>query len=207
MDHKHQHIRKHFQIKDPIIYKAMKNLKIEQWITPHSPKSGKHYFEHLTGDIIGQQLSGKAANTIYSRFKALFPGNKIEPQKLLKIPDQTLRNAGLSWAKASYVKNIARAYLDQTVKFDKFSDLPDQEIIEELTTIKGVGPWTAEMFLMFTLGRENVFSHGDLGLKKGFCLLYKIETPSRDQIEKVITKWSPYKSYASITLWHSLENT
>lgn len=206
MKNKHQKIRDHFQKVDPVIHKAMENLNFDDWISPNTKQDPESYFVHLTREIIGQQLSGKAASKIYSRFELLFTNKKVHPKKLLKLNDQILRDAGLSWAKASYVKNIARAYLDKSVKFHQFTILPDEEIIKELTTIKGIGPWTAEMFLIFTLGREDVFSFGDLGLKKGIAKLYQKENPTRTQIERVIKKWTPYKSYGSITLWHSLEN-
>lgn len=205
MKNKHQKVRDHFRKVDPVIHKAMENLNFDDWVHSNRKQDPKSYFVHLTREIIGQQLSGKAASTIYSRFESLFTNKKVHPKKLLKLNDQILRDAGLSWAKASYVKNIARAYLDKSVKFHQFSILPDEEIIKELTTIKGIGPWTAEMFLIFTLGREDVFSFGDLGLKKGFAKLYQKENPTKSQIERVIKKWTPYKSYGTITLWHSLE--
>lgn len=203
----HQKIRLHFKKVDPIIHAAMVDLDFDVWIKPRKEKrgNGKDYFSALTREIIGQQLSGKAANAIIKRFKSLLKNEIIDPQKLLKIPDQKLRDVGMSWAKAKYVKNIAEVYLTNTVKFDQFDKLSDEEIIKELTTIKGVGPWTAEMFLIFTLGREDIFSFGDLGLKKGFTKLYRVENPTKDQIEKVTSKWTPYRSYGSITLWHSLD--
>lgn len=203
---KNRKIREHFKKFDPIIYKAMHDLNFDEWIEPKKIKRGKDYFRALCREIIGQQLSGKAANAIYKRFVSLFEKNKIDPKKLIKTEDQTLRNLGMSWAKAKYVKNIADAYLTKSVQFDKLHKLSDEEVISQLITIKGVGPWTSEMFLIFTLGREDVFSYGDLGLKKGFAKLYKIEDPKKDQIEKVVKKWSPYKSYGSITLWHNLDS-
>ena len=122
------------------------------------------------------------------------------------MKDDALRNAGMSWAKVNYIKNIAEAYIKNAIQFDKFHILPDSEIITQLTSIKGIGNWTAEMFLMFTLGREDVFSHGDLGLRKGFTKIYKIENPSKDQIENVTSKWKPFRSYGSIALWHALDS-
>lgn len=201
-----QSVKNHFKKSDPIIHAAMEKLDFDEWIKPHNNHTGLYYFQRLCREIIGQQLSGKAASTINSRFEALFNGKEITPDNLLRFPDQTLRDAGMSWAKVSYVKNIATAYSLNSVAFDKFNMLTDEEIIKELTSIKGVGPWTAEMFLMFTLGREDVFSHGDLGLRKGFSKVYGIEKPTKIQIEEVVTKWSPYKSYGSFTLWHTLDN-
>ena len=199
-------VRNHFKKVDRVIYKSMKDLDFDEWIKPRKEKGGVDYFRALCREIIGQQLSGKAANAIYKRFLSLFNKGKVDAKKLVKTEDQTLRNLGMSWAKAKYVKNIAEAYLTKSVNFDNLHNLPDQEIINELVKIKGVGYWTSEMFLVFTLGRENVFSHGDLGLKKGFIKLYKIEDPTKEVIEKVVEKWSPYKSYGSITLWHSLDS-
>lgn len=204
---KHKKIRAHFKKVDPIIYKAMKGLDFDEWIKPHKDKTvkGSDYFSALCREIIGQQLSGKAATAIISRFNSLFHKSVADPKKLLKIKDQTLRDIGMSWAKAKYVKNIAEAYLKNTVQFNKLHELPDDEVVSQLTTIKGVGNWTAEMFLLFTLGREDVFSHGDLGLRKGFIKIYGIENPTKDQIEKVINRWIPLRSYGSITLWHTLD--
>jgi DNA-3-methyladenine glycosylase II len=204
---KHQKIRLHFKKVDPVIYAAMKNLDFDEWIKPHSEKrgNGSDYFSALCREIIGQQLSGKSATAIINRFNTLFNKSIIDPKKLIKLNDQVLRNVGMSWAKAKYVKNIADAYLTNTVQFSKLHKLPDEEVIEQLTTIKGIGNWTSEMFLIFTLGRENVFSHGDLGLRKGFAKLYQIENPTQKQIEKVVSKWIPFRSYGSIALWHTLD--
>src|SRR4030042_5370631 len=202
---KHQKIRLHFKKVDPVIYIAMKDLDFNDWINPLKQKSqdGDSYFRALCREIIGQQLSGKAATAILKRFTNLFEKGVIDPEKLIKMKDETLRNVGMSWAKVRYVKNIAEAYLSNSVQFNKLHKLPDEVIASQLTSIKGVGNWTAEMFLIFTLGREDVFSHGDLGLKKGFAKLYEIEKPTQEQIEKVTSKWKPFRSYGSITLWHT----
>ena len=201
-------IRLHFRKNDPIIFKAMENLDFDEWIKPRSEKrgNGSDYFSALCHEIIGQQLSGKSATAIINRFNALFDKSIIDPKKLMAIDDQILRNVGMSWAKTKYVKNIADAYLTNTVQFTNLHELSDEEVIEQLTTIKGIVNWTSEMFLIFTLGRENVYSHGDLGLRKGFAKLYRIENPTQKQIEKVVSKWIPFRSYGSITLWHTLDS-
>ena len=201
----HIAIRNHFKKTDPTIYSAMKTLNFDEWIEPRKERRGISYFSALCREIIGQQLSGKAASTIHGRFIQLFPNEKLDPELLLKIPDQTLRDAGMSWAKTRYVKNIAEAFINHTVQFDQLNRLEDEVIITQLTTIKGIGRWTAKMFLIFTLGRENVFSFGDLGLKRGIEKLYRLQNPTVDQVNKIIAPWSPYKSYGSIALWHSLE--
>jgi DNA-3-methyladenine glycosylase II len=201
-------VRQHFNKVDTVIHKAMEGVNFDDWIKPRKNKlNGNDYFIALCKEIIGQQLSGKAANAILRRFNQLFDDGEANAEKLIHMKDNALRNAGMSWSKASYVKNIAKAYLDKTVNFNKLNSLSNEEVIEELTTIKGVGPWTAEMFLIFTLGREDVFSYGDLGLKKGFSYLYQIENPTNEQIEKAVTKWTPYKTYGSITLWNSLDKS
>lgn len=206
MNKKNQKIRAHFKRVDPIIHSAMKDLDFDDWMKSHKSRvNGIDYFRALCREIIGQQLSGKAANAILKRFNALFDKEIVEPETLLKIKDETLRNVGMSWAKVKYVKNIAKAYTQNTVQFNKLHKLSDKEITSQLSAIKGVGNWTAEMFLIFTLGREDVFSHGDLGLRKGFSKLYKIDKPTKVQIEKVTSKWKPYRTYGSITLWHTLD--
>src|SRR4030042_5897133 len=110
----------------------------------------------------------------------------------------------MSWAKAGYIKNIARAFLDNK-KMTKLNELEDEEVIDELVKIKGIGRWTAEMFLIFTLGREDVFSPGDLGLRRGLEKLYNLKNPSRETVESIVNPWSPFRSYGSIGLWSSLE--
>lgn len=204
---KNSKVKMHFKKVDQVIYKAMENFDFDRWIKQHEQKSsdGSNYFRRLCREIVGQQLSGASANAINKRFQGLFDKKIIDPNRLVRMRDQTIRNVGMSWAKVAYVKNIARAYLTKTVQFSKLNNLEDEEVIDQLTSIKGIGNWTAEMFLIFTLGREDVFSHGDLGLRKGFSKLYKIVNPSKDQIEKVTQKWKPYRTYGSLTLWHALD--
>lgn len=202
----HRSIKLHFKKIDPVIYKFMVDLDFSNWLKPLVKKRIEHvYFAALCRAIVGQQLSGKAARTIHSRFQELFPKKQVNPKKALKLKDQKLRDAGLSWGKVSYIKDLAHKHLSREVKLNNLRDLTNEEVIEELTKVKGIGPWTSEMFLMFTLGRENVFSFGDLGLKKGIEKLYKLKSPTQKQIEKIIKPWTPYKTYGSITLWQSLE--
>ena len=199
-------ILSHFRKTDPAIFEIMKGVNFNEWIVSKKAKRGTIFFQALCREVIGQQLAGKAANAINKRFAKLFRKREITPDALLKLPNQTLRDTGMSWAKAGYVKNIADAYITKIVEFDKLYKMDDEEIVKQLTTIKGVGNWTAEMFLIFTLGREDVFSFGDLGLRKGFSKVYGVENPNKEQVEKVVSKWTPYKSYGSIALWQSLDN-
>lgn len=170
------------------------------------PKISNDYFSELCEIIINQQLSDKAAATIFARFKKLFPKEKIIPQVLLKLSDEKIRSCGTSNAKVSFLKDLAEKVLAEDLRFDGLDKLSDEKVITELIKVKGIGPWTAEMFLMFTLGREDVFSHGDLGLRNAIKKLYKFKKdPTKKQIEKIVNKWKPYRTYACRILWKSLE--
>lgn len=157
------------------------------------------YFHHLCREIIGQQLSGKVADVIYSRFLKLLK-NKITPENILKVSGDQIRAIGLSWSKIKYIKDLATKTQNDEIEFTNFPQMDNESIAKELIKVKGIGPWTAEMFLIFTLGREDVFSFGDLGLKNGFKKIYH-----HDLDPKVIAKWSPYRSYACLALWKVLD--
>ncbi len=194
----------HFKKVDQKIYRYVKDVDYRKWFEKR-PKHGEHaYFHALCRAIIGQQLSGKAAQTIYGRFKELL-NDAVTPENILTIKDQHLRNVGMSWSKVSYAKDLADKVANKTIHLNKLDAMSNEEILSELTKIKGIGPWTVEMFMMFTLNREDLFSYGDLGLKKGIMKVYEIENPTNKQIERIITPWSPYKTYGSIALWESLE--
>lgn len=190
----------HFQTVDSILFSVINHIK------PFSIEKSDDYFLDLIEAIICQQLSDKAGATIFSRFQKLFPKEKITPKKVLSLTDAAIRNVGPSWSKVRYIKNIAQAVTDGTLDFGALDTLNNEEIIKELTKIKGIGPWTAEMFLMFSLGRGDVFSFGDLGLKRAIKNLYHFkQEPSRKQLEALSRKWSPYRTYACRILWRSLE--
>lgn len=167
-----------------------------------------NYFKSLTEAIISQQLSDKAAATIVSRFKALFSGTDFpSPKQVLRKSDSEFRSVGVSGAKASYIKNLARAMEDKTVHFTDVAKLTDEEIIEMLVKVKGIGRWTAEMFLIFSLGRPDVFSFGDLGLRNAIKKIYSLrQDPSPKQLQKISSRWQPYRTCVSLYLWASLNN-
>jgi 3-methyladenine DNA glycosylase/8-oxoguanine DNA glycosylase len=169
-------------------------------------KKDSNYFEALVRAIVYQQLSGKAAATIYKRFKNLFPQNKhFTPIMVKERSHEELRSAGLSNQKASYIHNIANAFYDGTVPKD-IDTIGDNEVIECLTTIKGVGPWTAEMFLMFTLNRPDIFPVTDLGIQKGFQLFFQFDVlPSTKKMMEIAEAWRPYRTLASWYLWRLVE--
>jgi DNA-3-methyladenine glycosylase II len=200
------HIFTHFSVVDPALYEAA--LLYKEKIKPLTPLTDlNQFFPRLCAEIISQQLAGKAAEAIEKRFIALFPEG-VTPEAVLAFPEQTYRDVGASWAKARYLRDAALQTKNGVVRYHEFDQLSDEEIIAELTQIKGVGRWTAEMFLMFTLGREDIFSMGDLGLRRGFQKLYGIEDEKQAlvEMERVNQKWSPYRSYASLTLWAFLDN-
>ncbi len=196
-------ILSHFKKVDPKLYKLIKSLEELQNLPAFKTEE---YFMDLVESIVSQQLSGKAADTIFGRFKALFPKGKVTPQSVLKLEDEKIRDAGLSYAKIKYIKDLATKVVSGQVDLGKLKDLADEEVIVELVKVKGIGKWTAEMFLMFTLGRPDVFSHGDLGLNTAIKRIYGLKSYDVRSAEKIVSKWSPYKSTASRILWKSLNN-
>lgn len=186
--------------KDPVLARVIGKTDLKPYA-----KSADH-FRSLVEAIVNQQLSGKAADTILARFTALFPGKKFpRPAAVLKMPVSRMRKAGLSKMKAGFLKDLARKVIDGAVDFKKMDAWSDEEVIEHLVRVKGIGRWTGEMFLMFSLARDDVFSYGDLGLRKGMQKLYKMKKhPTPAQAEKIAAKWKPYRTLGSRYLWASL---
>lgn len=157
--------------------------------------------------IVGQQLSVKAARSIYERFTGLFGGKTPTPEELLEVDEDTLRSAGLSGAKARYVRSLGEHVISGELELDRLDDLSDDEIMAELTAVKGLGEWTAHMFLLFHLGRPDVLPVGDLGVRRAVERLYGLEgLPSAAELEALGERWRPYRSLASLYLWESLDN-
>jgi DNA-3-methyladenine glycosylase II len=165
----------------------------------------KNFFHHLCASIISQQLSVKVAKVIHDRYLNLFDGKEPEPEHVLKVPVEKLRSIGFSNAKASYVHNIARFALEQGLDSKTMNKMNNDELIEYLTQIKGVGRWTVEMQLMFTLGREDVFAIDDLGIQNAMIALYKIKASDKKKMKQKMLKiseaWAPYRTYACMHLW------
>ncbi len=182
--------------KDPKLEVVMKSMSL-------SPLQDRgSVYEALIRSIVGQQLSVKAAATIYGRFLDLFENERHPPNALLKKEHDTLRGCGFSNQKAKYVKNVAQYFLDNP-NID-WKNLSNEEIIEKLTTIKGVGKWTVEMILMFALHREDVFPIGDLGVRNGMIELYDVKTEGKQlmvDLTKIADKWKPYRSFGSRYMW------
>jgi DNA-3-methyladenine glycosylase II len=196
-------VKARFSKTDPALLAILNTVNLADWF---EDRPSADHFYNLTRNIISQQLAGKAASAIFTRFQTLI-GDSVTPAAVVQFEDQQFRDVGLSWAKAKYIKDLAAKTLSGEVRLDNLDTLDDEGVITELTKVKGIGRWTAEMFLLFTLHRENIFSYGDLGLKNGFAKLYGIDSPTAAQIEAVVTRWSPYKSYGSVALWHYLDNT
>ena len=159
-------------------------------------------FRDIVWTITGQQLSSLAANAIFARFQKLFKGKPITPRKILALKEADMRAAGLSGAKVRAIKNVAEVVHKGHLDIKILPTLKDEEVVLELTKVKGVGPWTAQMLLMFSLGRPDVFSLGDLGLRKGIVQLYGFrQLPAEKRLAKLINQWSPYRTYAARVLW------
>ena len=170
-------------------------------------KVEKNYFWSLCRSIIYQQISGKAAKTIADRFLALFSSNiNIKPLEVLSMDINKFYAVGLSRQKAGYIKNIAEAFEKKIIDDKIIIKYNNDDIIEMLTQIKGVGRWTAEMFLIFTLRRSDVFPATDLGVQKGFQILYSLdELPTVDNMNKKSKYWRPYRSIMALYLWYVVE--
>jgi DNA-3-methyladenine glycosylase II len=171
----------------------------------------KHIHIHLCGSIMSQQLSTKVAATIHKRFLNLYEGRSPMPADILATPFETLRAIGLSNAKTGYVHNVARFALEQGMDASRLNKMDNEEVITYLTQIKGVGRWTAEMLLMFTLGREDVFAVDDLGIQNAMIGIYKLDREDkrafREELLRISQKWSPFRTYACLHLWHWKDNT
>jgi len=168
----------------------------------------KDFFNSLLEAISGQQLSVKAADSIIKRVYSHFGENPL-PGDILQESHENMRQLGLSNAKVKYIKDLAQKVTDNEIKLEGIHKKPDVEIMAELTRVKGIGEWTVHMFLIFTLGREDVLPTGDLGIKKALFMNYKLkEYPTPEQIIKISKKrgWAPYNSIASLYLWKSLDN-
>lgn len=162
-------------------------------------------FESLARSIVFQQLSGKAAGTIYGRFSELC-GGTVTPAEIMRLSEPALRSAGLSSQKSRYLRDLSSRTLAGDIPFQSLADLPDEDVIGHLTQVKGVGRWTAQMFLMFRLGRLDVLPELDLGVQKGIQKAYRLRKhPTPERVLKVGARWAPYRSVASWYMWRILE--
>jgi DNA-3-methyladenine glycosylase II len=209
----------HLKKRDPVL------RAIIERIGPCRMQFGPPEFHNLAEAIVYQQLNGKAAETIFKRFTAL-AGEPLTPAGILKLNDEQMRTAGLSKQKASYLKDLAQKTSSGALDFARLPELPDEEVIGHLTQVKGIGIWTAQMFLMFSLKRGNVLPTGDFGVRMAIYKHYlnvqrakaarksakptkgrkkKVKLPTPQQMEKIAKSWEPYRSVACWYLWQSLD--
>ena len=161
----------------------------------------------LLRSIVGQQLSTKAARTIYERLIELFGGRAPTPAELLEADPESIRGAGLSRPKVAYLRDLAEHVEDGELELDRLAELPDEEVSAQLTAVKGLGQWTADMFLIFHLGRPDVLPVGDLGIRRAVEGLYGLaELPAAAELEQIAEPWRPHRSLACLYLWRSLDN-
>jgi len=185
---------------DPVLQKL-----VEKYPAPKFEDRSNLLMKELIEHVISQQLSVKASDTIFKRFVNLFSKNNFPTaEQILAIEDEKIRSAGISYSKITYIKSVANAFVSDLIDIEKIRKQSDEEVIAELTQIKGIGQWTAEMVLISTLKRPDVFSIGDLGLRNAITKLYGIT--DRKEMLKLSETWSPHRSTACWYLWRSLEN-
>ena len=184
--------------------KDKKLKKILEQQEPVKLKERKNICLRLCASIMSQQLSTKVAEVIFRRFLELYGGEEPTPQQIINTPFETLRSIGLSNAKTTYVHNVAQFAIDHKLDDKKVRKMSDEEVIELLTAIKGVGKWTVEMLLMFTLGREDVFAVDDYGIQTAIKKIYKLDDSNKKELKekmlKLSDKWKPYRTYACMHL-------
>jgi DNA-3-methyladenine glycosylase II len=189
----------HLKKSDPVL------RAIIEHVGPCRMQFGEPEFSSLAESIIYQQLNGKAAETIFNRFAAL-AGEPLTPQGILKLSDEQLRSVGLSKQKSAYLKDLSTKTAAGLLDFARLPELPDEEVIQHLTQVKGIGEWTAHMFLMFSLRRPNVLPTGDYGVQVAIKKHYKKrKLPKPKDMEKIARAWEPYRSVACWYMWRSLD--
>jgi len=194
----------------PHLSKDKKLRKLIEDGEPHQLIKRTNICTYLCASIMSQQLSTKVAKVIHNRFLNLYGSTEPTPQQILDTPFETLRGIGLSNAKVGYVKNVAQFEIDFGIDHKKLHKMSNEEVIEYLIVIKGVGRWTIEMLLMFALGREDVFAVDDLGIQNAMIKLYKLDNSDkkklREELLRLSGKWSPYRTYACVHLWRWKDN-
>lgn len=191
--------------------KDKKLLPIITELGPLAPKKRKNVCLRLCASIMSQQLSTRVAEVLFKRFLELYNDEEPTPQQIIDTPFDKLRAIGLSNAKVNYVQNVARFITEHQLNDKQLAKMSNEELIETLTQIKGVGRWTVEMLLMFTLGREDVFAVDDLGIQQAMIKLYKIDPENKkemkEQMLRISKKWAPYRTYACMYLWRHKDAT
>lgn len=193
---------------DPVLAAVIDQVGVDGLGDPRAGRPSDHYGA-LVRSIVGQQLSTKAARAIYGRLTDRFDGRTPTPVEVLEDdPDELRQAAGLSHAKVAYLRSLAEHVVDGTLELERLDDLPDEEVTAELVAVRGIGVWSAHMFLMFHLGRPDVLPVGDLGIRRAIMLRYELpELPGPAEIERIAEPWRPHRTLACRFLWRSLEAT
>jgi DNA-3-methyladenine glycosylase II len=198
MMHYKEHLQKDEVLK-PLLVHAVPELKTE-----------KNLCVRLMASIMSQQLNTKVATVIYKRFLELYSQKEPTPKQVLDTSDALLRSIGLSNAKVNYVKNTASFWLEEQIDDEVLMQKEEDEIIITLTKIKGVGRWTTEMLLMFSMGKPDVFAADDLGIQQAMCKLYNIDSGNKklmkQKMQEISSEWSPFRTYACLHLWRWKDN-
>jgi DNA-3-methyladenine glycosylase II len=191
----------HLKKSDPVM------REIIERIGPYKIEYREPVFQTLVASIVYQQLSGKAALTIFNRLKAAAKDDPITPESILRLRPARMRKLGLSVQKLTYIRELARMTRDGEINFERCQTIEDGEVVEHLTRVKGIGVWTGQMFLMFALRRHNVLPTGDLGIRAAMKKAYGLkDLPKPDEMERIAAAWRPYCTVASWYLWRSLDN-
>jgi DNA-3-methyladenine glycosylase II len=193
---------------DPVLREVIDTVGVDQLGDARAGRPADHYGA-LVRSIVGQQLSTKAARAIYLRLTERFGGRTPTPEEVLADDPDALRTAaGLSHAKVAYLRSLAEHVIEGSLELERLDSLPDEEVIAELVAVKGLGTWSAHMFLIFHLQRPDVLPVGDLGIRRAVMLRYGLaELPAAAQMEEIAESWRPYRTLASRYLWRSLEAT
>lgn len=192
----------HLKRVDPVMAQVIERVgSYKGW-----PATGGTHFDAVARSIVFQQLSGKAAGTIHGRFQGLYGGRTPLPAELAATSDEQLRAVGLSRQKSAYLKDLGARVASGEVPIETLHELTDDEVIAALTQVKGIGRWTAQMFMMFRLGRPDVLPDLDLGVQKGIQRAYRLrKLPTPERVQKIGAKWAPYRTVASWYLWRLLD--
>lgn len=192
---------------DPVIAGLVGRLGRLSFETRRRGRPQADSYGTLLRSVVGQQLSAKAAATIYDRVLSLFDGTTPSPEQLLAVEVTDLRATGLSGRKVEYVRDLAAHVLSGELELDRLGELSDEEVIAEITAVRGFGVWSAQMFLMFGLERPDVLPTGDLGIRRAVQIEYQLdELPDADELTRIAQPWRPQRTLACIYLWESLHN-
>jgi DNA-3-methyladenine glycosylase II len=197
----------HLRAADPVIGRLVDGYGSPDEVLRRRGRRPTDPYGALLRAIVGQQLSTKAARTIFERLTGLFDDHTPTAAELLEADPELLRSAGLSRAKVAYLRDLAERVEDGDLELDRLAELPDDQVTDQLTAVKGLGQWTADMFLIFHLGRPDVLPVGDLGIRRAVQVAYGLEElPSPGELERIAEPWRPRRSLACLYLWRSLDN-